>query len=521
MEKNLKLLKSAGSSILKAPHGSDRKDKKVNLYKLNLNLPKDAWKGFSLPPKYDKIVDEALFAIPRKAMDTIEYLLAEAPVQRYMPLYFGYDTSVRETLMEIGAEFVHKAIYLICDYYYDSETQYYSRVGDNDRLPSWVLKTLAIYKFWNGRTGRALPWSESGLDDYKYSDDKNWCNYYYVSQEIKNYEKIQEMRWELQEESELKFDEDKKQEFEIIDSEEPERHIYEISIVYDIFNFKIFEPRFIKKYEIEDTNERDAKIRALNKFYHEFCGDLHAYQIEEPIDVENISVDVINITKARKELREYKFNAKIYFTKLPNFVWDNENKIVTGNHDAGKVYSVCIYYLKTRTLEDFMHENTGKIIVFKLNKEDNNSIYFNNNRYVEAAVIDDEEKEYGLKTNDRFVVEFPEEFKIAPYTVKKINAPVFDTEKRQWENFVIELLDPVHPSASKGIFELIQKEIQNKDYMFSFVIKTLDPAGMVIEKWKMSECKIDRIHFGDNDYGNGEVRIIHMSIKPGKCILSD
>jgi len=193
MEKNIRIITKAGKASLIPPRGSDQKPKEVDLYRFDIRPPKRPWQGYKLPDKYEKILEDAHFIIEPKALDTIEYLLNEAPVQRYMPLYRHYDTSVRETLMEIGGEFLHKAIYLITDYYFDKEKGYYSRMSDGF-LPKYVIASLAIYKYWSGRDGRGLQWNNAGFNKpyYKYNEDKNWLNYYYVAQEIRNYEKIQE-----------------------------------------------------------------------------------------------------------------------------------------------------------------------------------------------------------------------------------------------------------------------------------------------------------------------------------------
>lgn len=193
MEKNIRIIKKAGTTKLIPPRGSDQKEKEVGLYKFDIRPPKQPWQGYQLPDKYEKVLEDAHFIIEPKALEAIEYLLNEAPVQRYMPLYRHFDTSVRETLMEIGAEMLHKAIYLITDYYFDTEKGYYSRMSDG-YLPKYVIASLAIYKYWCGRTGRGLQWRNAGFDKhyYKYNEDKNWLNYYYIAQEIKNFERIQE-----------------------------------------------------------------------------------------------------------------------------------------------------------------------------------------------------------------------------------------------------------------------------------------------------------------------------------------
>lgn len=193
MEDLTKILQYAGESIIEPPHGSEKKIQKVKLYKLVITPPKDAWAGYKLPDKYEKITNEAVFAIPSEAILSIKYLLMEGPVQMYNPITYGagYDTAIRESLMKIGQVMIDKALMLACDYYFDEETKYYAR--EPKCLSRGVLLSLIIYKFWNGRTGRGLQSIYANIDESQYPFSKDIINsYYYITQEIKHYEKIQE-----------------------------------------------------------------------------------------------------------------------------------------------------------------------------------------------------------------------------------------------------------------------------------------------------------------------------------------
>jgi len=259
MEKNIRILKKVGKTQLIPPRGSDQKSKEVDLYKFDIRPPKRPWQGYRLPDKYEKLLEEAHFIIDRKALDTIEYLLNEAPVQRYMPLYRHYDTSVRETLMELGAEFLHKAVYLISDYYFDKEKGYYSRMSDGF-LPKYVIASLAIYKYWCGRTGRGLQWGNAGFNKsvYRYNEYKNWLNYYHVAQEIKNYEKIQAEEFDVR--NIEKFGNNSSTVVGLEDIFPPEK--YGVDVTFEV------EGKLMSQYiESEGENELICINNAKNKFY--------------------------------------------------------------------------------------------------------------------------------------------------------------------------------------------------------------------------------------------------------------
>ena len=307
MEKDIKLFKYYKSGIMQAPKGSGRKSKEVELYKLDIQPPKDAWKGYRLPPQYLKILNDAVFVLPGKAKSTIEYLLAEAPVQRYMPLYFGYDTSVRETLMEIGAKFFEKAVYLLCDYYYDEETQYCCR--HNKEVSSNTLKKLIIYHYWNGRTGRGLPFSNAGFHLDKYSNDNLvWgpTESYYVAQQIRHHEAEQEAKW-ASESKQLSL-------FGDCDEESCEGSCIGDKIYYNKFDVKIEfnETEYGSngkvervsdgnmRYLIVVVNKQDAKTVALNQFYKTFDDGGGKYDIN-PVNINSINIKQVSEEKFEKK----------------------------------------------------------------------------------------------------------------------------------------------------------------------------------------------------------------------------
>lgn len=223
--KNLQnMLKHVDSDVLVGPNGykgyltdngeipkdhNPQNQKKIQLYKFEIQKPKlypptvriDEYEdgveifidkysdGYDLPSEYDELVNKAVFALPAKAVTTIKFLLNQAESHWDMPMYKGYDTCIRESFLSITKVMIEKAIMLLCDYHFDPETKYYSRVPEH--LPKHVLRNLMIYKFWSGRTGRGLQWFNAGFSDYK-EDDK----FYHIAMEIDNQAILDGRRWD-------------------------------------------------------------------------------------------------------------------------------------------------------------------------------------------------------------------------------------------------------------------------------------------------------------------------------------
>jgi len=130
------------------------------------------------------------------------------------------------------------------------------------------------------------------------------------------------------------------------------------------------------------------------------------------------------------------------------------------------------------------------------------------------------------KFENRFIVQFPEEFNIESWAVQFMNRPKFNFKKKKWENIKIKFIDPIAPSTSERLMELIKSYSAGlclKKKKFEIKIETLDPTGVPIETWLISECKIIEVDFGNWEYHeikNGDT-IIHptMTIKPKSCEL--
>jgi len=126
------------------------------------------------------------------------------------------------------------------------------------------------------------------------------------------------------------------------------------------------------------------------------------------------------------------------------------------------------------------------------------------------------------KTKSRFRVEFPENFHIPAYTVKKASKPIMING--EWGFISITLHDPVKGSTSVAVYDLWKsvgkRKIDGTDEVFKYNIISLGPTGDVIEDWEITISDIINIGFGELDCTNDESLEVHVVFKPSDCILN-
>lgn len=123
------------------------------------------------------------------------------------------------------------------------------------------------------------------------------------------------------------------------------------------------------------------------------------------------------------------------------------------------------------------------------------------------------------KRNNRFSIEFPEEFDIKFWTVAKLNMPRYTDHK--WEDIKIHFIDPIDPSTSQGLYRIVDfLHKNNNKKSFEIKIKMLDPIGTVIETWIVSVEKVLTINFGELDYSDDSIHMPFIIVKPLYCALN-
>lgn len=127
------------------------------------------------------------------------------------------------------------------------------------------------------------------------------------------------------------------------------------------------------------------------------------------------------------------------------------------------------------------------------------------------------------KMQNRFIVQFPEEFGIPSYIVSSVNKPKFANGK--WENIKIEFIDVINSITSRGLYKIVNRvtfrppDSQIKE-LFTIKISTLDAIGTSIEDWEVSIGKILKIDFGELNYDSDEVQRQSLLLEPLNCSLN-
>jgi hypothetical protein len=140
---------------------------------------------------------------------------------------------------------------------------------------------------------------------------------------------------------------------------------------------------------------------------------------------------------------------------------------------------------------------------------------------------------YELKKQNRFMVTYPEHFKIPQWvtfetsrpSMKLVTKKIFGFElvkSFKWDDLVIKLRDPIGPSTTQSLMELIHPDLKNKHKVkekFSLQIEMLDPTGVIVEKWQLDNCEFKSIDFGKLSYDNDNLVTCTLTIKLKDVIL--
>jgi len=112
-----------------------------------------------LPAKRVQQVLDARLAPDDTGRAGIEYLKWLAESHRDHPFLRHFDTCVRDKLGGVGVESARLFFYLISDYLYNPEDQWWDRDGKS------LWQQMAVYLHWVGRTGGFWPGWHAGLMD--------------------------------------------------------------------------------------------------------------------------------------------------------------------------------------------------------------------------------------------------------------------------------------------------------------------------------------------------------------------
>ena len=135
---------------------------------------------------------------------------------------------------------------------------------------------------------------------------------------------------------------------------------------------------------------------------------------------------------------------------------------------------------------------------------------------------------------NRFLITFPEHFNIPQWVVSEASRPNMTIKSKKilgfeflkkiiWGDMQIIMTDPIGPSTSQPLMDLIHKSLYEKKQIikdkFDLKLEMLDPTGVVVERWDLSDCEFKSITFGELSHQNDNIVKITLVIKLGKVIL--
>jgi len=141
---------------------------------------------------------------------------------------------------------------------------------------------------------------------------------------------------------------------------------------------------------------------------------------------------------------------------------------------------------------------------------------------------------YELKRMNRFIITFPERFNIPQWVTFETSRPsarlitkdilgVKLFKKLVWDDMIIKMRDPIGPSTSQSLMDLIHKSLYEKKQIikdkFDLKLEMLDPVGHVVEKWALSNCEFKSIDFGELSYQIDDPVVCTLVIQLGDVVL--
>lgn len=134
------------------------------------------------------------------------------------------------------------------------------------------------------------------------------------------------------------------------------------------------------------------------------------------------------------------------------------------------------------------------------------------------------------KMVNRWMIEFPSEYKIDSFIIHKTSRPEFKYNifgKKIYKPIDIYLYDQIGPSTAMGIDRMV-KQLNPKCFLekllgfektFNYTLKILDPVGYEVERWSINKCTIIGVKYGELDYKESDVLKIKLTIQPKEVKL--
>jgi len=134
-------------------------------------------------------------------------------------------------------------------------------------------------------------------------------------------------------------------------------------------------------------------------------------------------------------------------------------------------------------------------------------------------------RDFQIKQKNRFLVHLPESFNIKPWFIRSISSPKFKNKEYTFLGFKYassKTIEPTKIQINDNVTSNVNQKLMmvfNTMSRFDFELEVIDPAGVLLEKWKYVDCIIEEINFGDFSYADSDLLTINMVIQANDIIL--
>lgn len=116
----------------------------------------------TLPPEYDKLIKDLIFAITDKYKTAINHFTKLYYKERHRK--WSFDTVIADKCRQPGTAAINTAFQLLADCCYDPNTNDWLRKSKIPHINKHIISCLLQYKFWASQTGSSIVWRNADLD---------------------------------------------------------------------------------------------------------------------------------------------------------------------------------------------------------------------------------------------------------------------------------------------------------------------------------------------------------------------
>lgn len=150
---------------------------------------------------------------------------------------------------------------------------------------------------------------------------------------------------------------------------------------------------------------------------------------------------------------------------------------------------------------------------------------------------------YELLRPNRFEILFPTELGLESWMVQTCTRPKIKINSvelnylngknwmagiYEWEALEIEFINAIGPSTSQKVMEWVRLHAESLSgrmgyaagYKKTLILHSLDPTGVAVEEWVLTNCMITNADFGDNSMEDDKAQMTKITIQPDFCILT-